>query len=148
MPVTQAENVISKMNSLIKDSLKLWDVEVERAERKESYLEGRHGHILVKLKSIDNMKSVMKNKAKLKDSANYRNVYIEPDRSREERQNLSNLRTIMNTVGRDKLELSGSRLIRKQYDLQDGGRGQSRPSGHENDIRLSSDNRNNAIPAV
>ncbi len=89
----------------------------------------------------------MKNKAKPKDSANYRNVYIEPDRSREERQNLSNLRTIMNTVGRDKLELSGSRLIRKQYDLQDGWRGQSRPSGHENDIRLSSDNRNNAIPA-
>ncbi len=41
MPVTQAENV----NFLIKDSLKLWDVEVKRAKRKESYLEERHGHI-------------------------------------------------------------------------------------------------------
>ncbi len=147
MTVTQAENVISKVNSTIKDSLKLRDVEIERAERKESYLEGRHGHILVKLKSIDNVKSVMKNKAKLKDRANYRNVYFEPDRSKEERQNLSNLRTIMNTVGRDKLELRGSRLNKKQYDLQDGGRGQHRPSGQENDTHLSSDNRNNAIPA-
>ncbi len=86
-------------------------------------------------------------KAKLKDSASYRNVYIEPDRSREEMQNLSNLRTIMNTVGRDKLELPCSRLIKKQYDLQDGGRDQHRPSGHENDTHLISDNRNNAIPA-
>ncbi len=30
---------------------------------------------------------------------------------------------------------------------QDGGSGQHQPSGHENDTRLSSDNRNNAIPA-
>ncbi len=131
LPMTQGENVSQKVNSLIKDGLKLRDVEVERVERKESHLEGRHGHVIAKLRSVDHVKSVMKHKAKLKDSTVHKDVYIEPDRSRQERQNISNMRTIVNAVGRDKLELKGSRLVRKQTDQEaaNATRGQHRPHG-------------------
>ncbi len=49
---------------------------------------------------------------KMSDSANYRNVNIEPDRWRQKSDNLFNLRTLMNTVGKEKLELRDSKLIR------------------------------------
>lgn len=54
----------------------------------------------------------MRLKKNLKYSARYRDVYIENDVPTHQRKLKSNLRTIVNTLGREKLRLRGSRIIR------------------------------------
>ena len=55
---------------------------------------------------------MMKLKKNLKQSTRYRDVYIENDVPAHQRKLKSNLRTIVNTLGREKLRLRGSRIIR------------------------------------
>ena len=58
----------------------------------------------------------MKNKNKLKDSKCYERVFIENDLPRQQRVLNSNMRAIVNTIGRDKLQVRGSRVNVRRRD--------------------------------
>ena len=80
--------------------MKLRDIEVQSAERKENRtFNGKAGLVVAKCKSREDKQAVMKIKSKLKDSRRYENVYIEHDLSRQQRVFNSNMRTIVNAKG-------------------------------------------------
>lgn len=53
----------------------------------------------------------MKSKSQLRYSRNFRNVYIEHDLSRKDRNTMSNFRTIANVIGSDKVFVRGNKLL-------------------------------------
>ena len=55
---------------------------------------------------------IMKNKAKLKNNATYKNMTIVPDNTKEQRITENNARIIAN-VFEDKLQMRGPRLVKK-----------------------------------
>ena len=85
----------------------------------------------------------MKIKSKLKDSRRYENVYIEHDLSRQQRVFNSYMRTIVNAIGRDKLQVKGSRVNFKNTNSEDQNEYQQRnayeKSDREDDRYLKSD---------
>lgn len=130
------EDITSEVNRLLKDGLKLRDIEIESAERKVNRANnGKAGIVLVKCKSREDKQIIMRSKSKLKDNRRYENVYIEHDLPKQQRVFNSNMRTIVNTLGRDKLQIRGSRIdIMKQNDdeyraTQDRGSHRDRNEG-------------------
>ncbi len=79
------------------------DIEESSAAKKDSFAEGIEGVIIVKFVSEDECKTVLKKKATLQGKDSYNKVYIEPERTRQERDNLFNLRSIVKAVGNDKI---------------------------------------------
>lgn len=75
LPERENENVKNEVNGMIKDGLKLRDLDIESAVRKISSTETRSGIVIAKLKSKEDKQTIMKNKSKLKDSRKYENVF-------------------------------------------------------------------------
>ena len=105
------ENVIDRVNNIIK-YLKIKDVSVQTAERKPNNYNSKPGVIIATFYRYEDKEHMMKLKKNLKQSTRYRDVYIENDVPAHQRKLKSNLRTIVNTLGREKLRLRGSRIIR------------------------------------
>ncbi|XP_071132902.1 uncharacterized protein [Mytilus edulis] len=127
LPETRGENIISKVNGLIKDGLILKDVKIKSAERKISRRDNVPGIVLIAFHSSDDKRKAMEEKRKLKDSRNFKNIFIEHDLPKSQRMMNSNLRNIVRTIGKHQLELRGSRVqvktaenIRKQSDYSNG----------------------------
>ena len=70
LPEGRDENVINKVNGLIKDGLKLRDITVTEAARKNSGRMGRPGLIVAKCRSAEEKETIMNAKKKLPDSRN------------------------------------------------------------------------------
>ena len=85
LPFNENENVVNKVNSLISDGVKIPDVKVVSAFRKESHDSIKPGIIIAKLKNETDKKKVILAKKNLKSHAQYRKVFIHDDQSREER---------------------------------------------------------------
>ena len=64
------------MNTLIKDGLKLRDVEVKAAERKKSYNEDIPGVVIAKLQSVEDKRKILASKSGLRHSRVYKDIYI------------------------------------------------------------------------
>ncbi|CAC5385839.1 unnamed protein product [Mytilus coruscus] len=56
LPESNGENVLNKVNALIKDGLHLKDVKAVSADRKKSYKEGKYGVVVVVFKSMNDKK--------------------------------------------------------------------------------------------
>ena len=90
------------VNDLFKEGLKLRDINVVSAERKTwNNPEGQSENIprrkypdiiIVKLSSKGDSDKVLKSKANVRKSATYKEVFVEPERSRDERIHLANMR--------------------------------------------------------
>ncbi len=50
----------------------------------------------------------------LRNCEQYKKVYIDEDRPYHLRQQEQNMRTVINTLGKDKLQFKGNKVIRKQ----------------------------------
>ena len=111
LPEGENENTGQKVNGLLRDGMKLRNVAVETAERKKSYRRDTPGLVIAKLKSREDYGLVMKHKAKLKDSRNFSQVMVGPDRPKQERQQESNLKSIVNAVAKDKLMVKNGRVV-------------------------------------
>ena len=112
LPERNSENTVAEVNCLIKDGLKIRDITVESATRKNSNKNGENkpGIVVAKFKSKEEKTTVMKNKNKLKDSRRYSNVFLEHDIPRHQRMLNANIRTIVKTLGRQELEFDGARV--------------------------------------
>lgn len=108
------ENVVNKVNSILKDGVKLKDITVESAERKASNREGKPGIVVALCKSEQDKWSVLKSKSKLKDSRQYSKVIIEPHKSADRRAWEASLRELARVGGlKDKLLWRGGRLVKR-----------------------------------
>lgn len=111
LPERENENTVQEVNNILKVGLNLRFVTIETAERKQNRQDDRKpGIIVAKCKSKEDKQNIMKSKRLLKDSRRYERVFIENDLPKSQRVLHSNLRTIVKTIGKDKLRLKGSRV--------------------------------------
>lgn len=104
-PESENENVLNKVNGLVRDGLRVKDVQAVSAERKKSY---RQGIILASFRNISDKRKVMEKKAQLKDSRNYKDIFIEHSIPKNQRMINSSLRNIVQAIGDNKLEIKGT----------------------------------------
>jgi succinyl-CoA synthetase beta subunit len=100
------------VNKLIKDGLKVKNVQVKKADRKAKG-KGKAGVVVVTFSSKEDKKAVMDAKKSLVNSEQYSRVYINHDRDYKDRIQEANLRTIISTFGKDKLSMKGNRVVKK-----------------------------------
>ena len=105
------ENIKDRVNNII-DYLKIKNICVESAERKVNNYNSKPGVVIATFFTSDDKENVMQVKKNLKNGSRYRDVYLENDVPVHQRKMKNNLRTIVNTLGREKLKLRGSRIIR------------------------------------
>ena len=120
VPGTRDKNVTDTVNGIIRDGLKLRDIEVVKAERKLS--DRQQGHdsrppvILASFKSTEDKRIVMSNKKKLKDDRNkHKRVFIHNDQTKAERIQRANFQTILDFLQKIEsrnLQMRGSSVIR------------------------------------
>lgn len=111
LPETENENTLNKVHSLIKDGLSLRDASCTRAVRKQSRRKSQYGVIIATCRDKDTKADIMKAKSNLKHHRIYDKVFIEHDRSRSERNQISSLRTLVQAVGKDKVRMRGNRVV-------------------------------------
>ncbi len=89
---------------------------IERAQRKGDPNTTRNYSrvVVTTLKYKDAMKLVMKSKSRLKNNEQYKKVYMNMDKPFLERKMENSLRTLINTVAKDKLLLKGGRVVTKE----------------------------------
>ena len=114
------ENVERRVNGLIQDSLRLRDISVAKAVRKQSRSDSKPGLIIATMKSNEDKETVMKHKRHLKNSSRYEHVYIENDIPASQRAVNSNFRTPINALGRDTFQLKGSRISVREETSETG----------------------------
>ena len=107
---TDRETILNKVNALIKDGLHLNGVKALTADRKKSYKEGKQGVIVVTLQSAGDKRKIMDKKRELKNSRNFKDIFIENDLSKNQRMLNMNLRNIVNAIGENKLEIRRGRI--------------------------------------
>ena len=110
MPETEKENVLNKVNGLLRDGLHLKDIQFISAERKRSFKEGKYGVIVASLPNAGDKRKVLESKRKLKDSRNFRDIFIENSIPKAQRLINSNMRNIVNAIGNNRLEIKGNRV--------------------------------------
>lgn len=115
LPQSSNERIDTKVNGLFRDGLKLGNITLETAERKETRESiNKPGVVVATLKSVEDNEKVMTAKNKLKNSRQFSRVYINHDQSRDERLFADNFRAILSAVkkGNTNLTLRGARVIR------------------------------------
>ena len=151
LPESSNENINSKVNTMIKDGLQIRNVSVKSAERKVSKSPSKPGVVIATFKNGDDKRKVMTDKSSLKDSRQYKDIYINHDQSREQRLMTSNFKAVLDAINRNDNDLSlrGTRVIRRNRDNQnshEGERRQSTTQGRDRSQsgRRSSNNSSNA----
>lgn len=104
---------INLVNRVIRDGLKLTDAKVVHAERKTARND-KPGVIIAQFERSEHKQNVLKNKKSLKKIKKYESVYIEEERSHEQRVIESNIRTLLHAVGKSKdYALINGRFVKK-----------------------------------
>jgi hypothetical protein len=111
--VENSKVLINQLEGLIKDGLKLNKVNITKAIRKKS--DGkRPGVIIVFVGGVDKKKEVMKAKRQLKNNRKYSYVFIENDKSYEQRLYEANNKKLLNLIGTKDHIVKGGRILRIQ----------------------------------
>jgi hypothetical protein len=134
LPEGDKENIMNKVHAVLRDGMKL-KIEVDQAERKKSYREGQSGLVIVTCKSVKDKQLVMESKRKLGDSRVYRNVGIDHDKSKLERDYSTSIQAIARAVGNDRLKVKGNCVVYQDRYSQQSGRRDSHRSRHAYDRR-------------
>jgi hypothetical protein len=116
------ESTDVQVNDILKYGLRL-KMKVESLERKQTRRDGEIGVVVAKCKTKEDKNEIMKSKSNLRNTRTYKNVYIEHDRPKSERNTISNLKTIAGVIGNEKVMIRGNRLLPRRYsDNSDHGR--------------------------
>jgi hypothetical protein len=78
------------------------------AERKKSHRQGKHGIIVASFGKISDKRKEMEKNSQLKDSRNYKDIFIEHSIPKNQRMLNSSLRNIVQAIGDNKLEIKGT----------------------------------------
>ena len=113
LPESHNENTKTRVNSLFRDGLRLSDVTVEEADRKQSHSDSKPGVIIARMKNKQEKQRVMKEKSRLKDSRQFAKVFIHHDQHTSERSVSNNFRRIVRAMKSNSSNLSmrGARII-------------------------------------
>ena len=113
LPETTNENVVTKVDALIKDGLKIRNLTAVTAVRKASRTENKPGIIIATLRSSEDKKKIMTSKKMLKGHSSYGTVYINHDQTTQERRLASNMRTLVEAVrrGDSSIAVRGTKVI-------------------------------------
>lgn len=95
LPESAVENTKAKVKTFLQEALKV-DIDLENAERKMARNDIESGVIIASCKSKEDKSKIMKAKSQLRNSRTFRNVYIEHDLPRKDRNTMSNFRTLAN----------------------------------------------------
>ena len=134
LPEHNNENTMDKVNKLIKDGLKVADVECYQALRK-GHNTNTHRVIVSSFRSSEDKRKVMVDKKNLKNSDMYKTVYIHHDQSVTERVMSENFRTVLQALKQHGLVMRGQHVV--QQDRREGQSGfrqrQGQRQGSRND---------------
>lgn len=133
------ENIVTRVNELISEGLRLRDVKCARAERKHSSVQSKPGVIIAQFTTIDDKRRVMSRKSDLKGNRQFGDVFIDHDQTYTDRLMASNFRTILKSVKCQGLSVRGTRVVNNGY--RDNNDGNS--SGHNNNSNNRRNNGNN-----
>ena len=98
LPENQNENIKNKVKTLFRDELRLSDISVKDAVRKQSHNTYKPGVVIATLKSRQDKQLVMKEKSKLRDSRIFSKVFIHHDQVPSQRNMNSNFRAILRAM--------------------------------------------------
>ncbi|KAL4229077.1 hypothetical protein ACF0H5_012116 [Mactra antiquata] len=132
LPEHNSENIVNKVKTLMREGVKLPNVDIVKAVRKRaSQGSNKPGVVVASLKSREDKKPVLSSKNKLKHNTKYSRVYIHSDMSKSDRIIADNVRTIISAFkSKDSsLSLKGSRVV-KSVNQQASSQG-------NNDVRNS-----------
>ncbi len=99
LPAVESDNsqfTKDKVTSLFKDGLKLRDVEYENVEIWKTKND-KPGIVMLKMKTKADVSKIMKAKSNLKNSEQYKHVYL----SDTEKKTTLNMRAMLKAVGKD-----------------------------------------------
>ena len=108
------EDIKKREHYMIRDTLKLENLSVVKAERLINKNTSKPGIVKATLYSNKSDQTVMKHKNKLKDSSRYNKAFVENDISAAQRAINANFRTLLNALGESNLQLRGSRISARQ----------------------------------
>ena len=115
---TDKSVTLNKVNKLLRDGLKLKAVKVTSCERKQARGQKpgqKPGLIVAKIQNAEQKQTIMNVKNSLKNTSDYKDVYIEHDRSFSTRVNESNMFTVLKELGKakDYYVTSNGRILKK-----------------------------------
>ena len=136
---TGGTELLTEAKKLVQQVLGLQDVQVARAKRLPSR-NGYPGLVKVQLNSLDDKKSVLRAKHKVKEKDGYHNVYIRSSKTHVERLLELNFNALLNDIpnGHTKYRMTANgRLVRRDEEVNPSeipirawrGRGGNRGSG-------------------
>ena len=133
------ENIQEKAISLISTGLGLRDIPIVRAKRMRGY-DGRPGVVKIQLESLEDKKRVLRNKKELKNTPNYRRVFLRTSMTHTERIMDMNMRTLLRKIpGCENMWLTGhGKLVETTASRQGQSSGNRADSGQS---RMNSPNR-------
>ncbi|CAH1798391.1 unnamed protein product, partial [Owenia fusiformis] len=112
----QNEDVLAKVNKILKDDMKLLDIYALQAKRVGRFPNSKV--VQATFHSTEEREFVLKNKAALSKCANTRKIYINEVKSRETLTAEANLRKIVNMCANDKLTVINGRVLDRQNPMQ------------------------------
>ena len=117
------ENVSDKVNNLLLGQLKIENVRVAEAVRKDKFNNNTCGVVVAKCSNIDDKNKVMEAKSKLRDTEHFSHISIVHDKPKWQRQHEANLRLVVKTLGTNKLFIRGNRVCttNDQHGWQNNG---------------------------
>ena len=118
-PINPRENshdTALKLNidAMVKDGLKLQNINIKNVLRKPSQDENKPGIVMVSLDDSESKRKVMKSKKLLRDNMKYRDVYIENFLTNDKRILDANNSKLLKAVGKDTEFTSVAGHIRKR----------------------------------
>ena len=112
---TEPNVTLNRVKSLPRDRLKLHNVNVMSAERKQARGKQKHGIVVVQLESTEQKRDVMKVKGKLKMMTQYKDLFIEDDLSPEQSVGQQNMRLLVKELGQERnYKVVRGKLVRNQ----------------------------------
>ena len=117
---------------------------VKSAVRKDSRSQGKPGVVIASFQSAEDKEAIMKKKSNLKESRQYKDVYIHHDQSYEQRIMANNFKAVLGALkDRDaSLSLRGTRVVRGNQRSPDSRDHHQSGSGQQNRRRNHSGNGN------
>ena len=91
---------------MTKEGLQIRNVSVKSTIRKVSKAPSKPGVIIASFRNAEDKRKVMSEKSSLKDSMQYRDVYIHHDQSHEQRLMASNFKTVLGAMNSNSKSLS------------------------------------------
>ena len=118
LPESESESTKDRVRKLFIDvlGLKNDDINIESAVRQgDPQVKRNYARVIVAtMKSKEEVGTIMKKKSQLKDKEHFKKVYIDYDRPAHERKAENNMRTLVNTLAKDKLRVKGGRVCQKE----------------------------------